>query len=445
MIFMQNWLCIKKNFTLLFFGMLLTLASLDLSALTPIPPPPYNQTQITNWLTKAWAGYKSNFILSTGQVIRPENGNDTVSEGQAYAMLISVCMNDKTTFDKCFNWTELNLSRNLPGSAPYGGPDNLLAWHWTPPGGVQSDGWLAATDADQDYAYALLLAYEKWGQSNYLSKAVAVINDILSKEVYSSPNFSNLLFLKPGTWGEGNIWGHQGIYINPSYLSPAWYRKFDLYMPDSRWQMLIDGSYYIIQNGGTSITNPADDVPYSGVGLLPDWAFMSDTGTLYFRNDINSNPAESISGWDACRLPWRIYNDYKYTNGTETRAKAYLDQLKDFLQNEFNFGHRIFATYYYTGAPAVTYTSPATSGMLLLHASFNPNMPITNQTGMPQTALAYTLKSTPLNPPLNNQFSGPDVFRESNKSGVFIAPGDVLRYYINSLCIFNLLTANRSL
>lgn len=445
MFLMENLLRTKKAFTLVFFGILFTLATLDLTALTPIPAPPYNETQVKNWLTKAWAGYKANFILSTGQVIRVENGNDTVSEGQAYAMLIAVSMSDKTTFDRCFNWTEQNLSRNLSGSSTYGGPDNLLAWHWTSPGGVQSDGWLAATDADQDYAYALLLAYEKWGQNNYLTKAVAIINDILNKETYAAPNQPGLLFLKPGTWGEGNIWGHQGIYINPSYLAPAWYRKFNLYVPDSRWQMLIDGAYHIIQSGATSIINPSDSVSYNGVGLLPDWAFVDDDGLIYFRNDINSNPAESISGWDACRLPWRVYHDYKYTNGLETRATSYLNQLKNFLQNEFNLGHRIFATYYYTGSSAVSYTSPATSGMILLHASFNPNMSITNQTGMPQTALAYTLKSTPINPPFNNQFSGPDIFQESNKSGVFIAPGDILRYYINSLCIFNLLTASRLL
>lgn len=422
-----------------------SLGTLQLAALTPIPPPPYTQTQIANWISKAWVGYKANFILSTGQVIRPENGNDTVSEGQAYAMLFAVTVGDKTTFDSCFAWTEQNLSRLLPGSTPYGGPDNLLAWHWTLPGGVQSDGWNAATDADEDYAYALLLAYEKWGQSNYLSKAQAVISDILNKETHAPTGLTNLLFLKPGNWGEGNIWGHQGIFINPSYLSPAWYRKFNVYMPDSRWQMLIDGVYYIIQNAGSHITNPADNVVYNGVGLLPDWAFVDENGAFYFKGDVNNDPSLMISGWDACRLPWRIYEDYKYTNESELRAASYLSQLQNFYQSEFNAGRQIFATYYYDGTAAVNYTSPAASGMPMLSASFNPTTPISNQTGMPQTALAYTLKSAPLNPPTNNQFSGPDIFQESKKSGVFVAPGDVLRYYINSLCLFNLLVANRSI
>jgi hypothetical protein len=425
-----------------FLGIFLALffVATEMAAFTPIPPPPYTKTQIQNWLTKAWAGYKSEFILSTGQVIRPENNNDTVSEGQAYAMLFAVQMSDKTTFDKCFAWTEQNLSRNLPGSIAYGGPDNLLAWHWLPIGGVQADGWMAASDADEDYAYALLLAYEKWGQSNYFAKAIAVIDDILAKETYA-PSDPDLLFLKPGTWGEGNIYGHQGITINPSYLSPAWYRKFNSYVPDSRWQKLIDGSYYILQVGANSILNPATGLPSSGVGLLPDWAFIDDNGVIYFTGDNDINPALEISGWDACRLPWRIYNDYKFTNQTESRAGSYLNQLKSFYQTEFNLGHQIFATYYYTGSAAVNYTSPAASGLPLLASSFNSLFSITNQTGMPQTALAYILKSAPINPPANNQFSGPDTFQESKKSGVFVAPGDILRYYINSLCLFGLLTA----
>lgn len=431
----------KKGYSIFFLCFLFSLASLNLGAATPIPPPPYTKTQVQNYLTKAWAGYKAAFILSTGQVIRPEDGNDTVSEGQAYAMLISVGVNDKITFDKCFAWTEANLSRNLPGSSSYGGPDNLLAWHWLPQGGVQGDGWNAATDADEDYAYALLLAYEKWGQVNYLSKALAVLNDILAKETYDPLLVPNVLFLKPGNWGEGNIYGHQGIFLNPSYLSPGWYRKFNTYLPDARWQQLIDGSYYILSVAKDNILDPATNMPVAGVGMLPDWAFIDDLGVVYFQGDINTNIALTISSWDAFRLSWRIYQDLKITNETETRAQDYLNQLKSFYQSEFDAGRKIFASYYYDGTAVVNYTSPATSGIPLLSASFDPSVSITSQSGMPQTAMAYIIKSAPTNPPLNNQFSGPDTFQESRKSGYFQAPGDIVRYYINSWGVLGLLTA----
>lgn len=423
----------------------LALFSFDCCAVTPIPPPPYTQAQVQTYMSKGWKGYKANFITTTGRVMRIEDNSDTVSEGQAYAMLLAVNFNDKTTFDKCFAWAEANLSRMLPGSAPYGGPDNLLAWHWITNGGVQGNGWDAASDADGDYAQALLLAYEKWGQQNYLDKALAVLNDILAKEVYqpaSLPPGQNYLFLKPGNWGEANIFGHQGIYINPSYLSPAWYRHFDAYLPDARWDRLVDGSYHIINTASNMILDPVTNIPTIGVGMLPDWAFIDDTGVIYFTDNPITNISTTICSWDWFRLPWRVYADVKFTHQAEPRADTFLNQLQTFYQNEFNAGRKIVASYYYSGIGSVTYTSPAASGIPLLCVSLNPLLSLSFQTGMVQTAVAYIIKSAPTNPPTNTLFSGPDTFQDLNKTtGYFIAPGDILRYYINSWGMLGLLTA----
>ena len=46
--------------------------------------------------------WKSTFVTGTGtstKVIRPENGNDTVSEGIGYGMLIAVYVGDQRLFD----------------------------------------------------------------------------------------------------------------------------------------------------------------------------------------------------------------------------------------------------------------------------------------------------------------------------------------------------------
>lgn len=423
----------------------LVLFSFDCVALTPIPPPPYTKKKVLSYLNKGWVGYKANFINSVGRVRRIEDGNDTVSEGQAYGMLLAVQLGDKVTFDKCFAWAEANLSRLQTGSIPYGGPDNLLAWHFIHGVGVQGNGWDAAADADGDYAQALLLAYETWGQVNYLTKALAVLSDILNKEVYQPTNLpvgQDFLFLKPGNWGEANLFGHQGIYINPSYLSPAYYRHFNAYLPDARWNKLIDGSYHIINTASNLILDPVTSASIAGVGMLPDWAFIDDQGTIFFTDNTVTNIATTICSWDWFRLPWRVFGDVKYTHQAEPRAQTFLDQLETFYQNEFNAGRQIFASYYYSGSAAVNYTSPAASGVPMLCASVNPLISITLQTGMAQTALGYILKSSPINPPLNNQFSGPDIFQDINlTTGYFLAQGDILRYYINSWGMFGLLTA----
>lgn len=424
-------------------GFLFSATSLKAVKPTAVPPPPYTKSQIGTYLSKGWAGYKMKFILSNGRVIRPENNNDTVSEGQAYAMLLAVYLNDQATFDKCFQWTDQNLSRTQSGSAPYGGPDNLLAWHWDPTAGIQGHDWDAASDADGDYAFALILAYEKWGNTQYLAKAMAVMQDILAKETHSPANLANLLFLKPGNWGEDNIFGHQGIHINPSYFSPFWYRKFNLYMPDSRWQQLIDGCYQIIQTASLAILNPDSPDSFNGVGLMPDWAFVDESGIVYFRDDAFNNINTTISSWDAFRAPWRVYFDLNATAGSELRATNYLNQLASFYQQRFNTSNPIFASYYYSGVAAVNYTSPAASGVPLLASTLNYASSIDQQTGNLQTALAYILKSTPTNPPTNTRFSKgtADTFQDFGTYGYFVAPGDILRYYINSWCMLGLLVA----
>ena len=75
-------------------------------------------------IPSAWEGYQRQFIDIDGRVIRPFNHDDTVSEGQAYAMLMAVALDDQKTFDRVFNWSRQHLSR----TEQFG--DHLLAWHW---------------------------------------------------------------------------------------------------------------------------------------------------------------------------------------------------------------------------------------------------------------------------------------------------------------------------
>ncbi|HPS54870.1 MAG TPA: glycosyl hydrolase family 8, partial [Sedimentisphaerales bacterium] len=138
-----------------------------------------------------WSGFKQFFIDSSGKVNRIEDG-DVVSEGQAYAMLRAVWMDDKECFDNCYRWTEDNLSRVKTKS------DNLLAWQWKQ--GEVYD-WMPASDADIDYALSLIFADYKWSKKNligvedYGGKAKAVLSDILDKETFRT--LSGKLYLGP--------------------------------------------------------------------------------------------------------------------------------------------------------------------------------------------------------------------------------------------------------
>src|ERR1022692_2629606 len=95
-------------------------------------------TAYTNWKTKFFVG---------GTIIRPENGNDTVSEGIGYGMLIGVFMNDKPMFDTLWAFAKSKF-------------DSKGLMTWCVPSGMTNScsGSGSATDGDEDMAYALLMA-----------------------------------------------------------------------------------------------------------------------------------------------------------------------------------------------------------------------------------------------------------------------------------------------
>src|SRR5437762_932134 len=123
--------------------------------------------------------------------------NSTVSEGIGYGMLIAVFMggkDDQMLFDDLWNYSQKHLD----------GPNNLMNWSIASDGsGVPGKG--AATDADEDIAFALLMADKQWGSAgtlNYLNLAKAQINNIWLHEIVDSK------LAGPGDgWGPTNLWG----------------------------------------------------------------------------------------------------------------------------------------------------------------------------------------------------------------------------------------------
>jgi endo-1,4-beta-D-glucanase Y len=107
------------------------------------------------WVLQAsWSSYRQHFITTEGRLVLEEQGGGTISEAQAYALLRAVWAGDEKTFSRVCQWTRANLSRE----ASHG--DHLLAWKWgkTPDGSWGVLDWNTASDADLDYALALLLA-----------------------------------------------------------------------------------------------------------------------------------------------------------------------------------------------------------------------------------------------------------------------------------------------
>ena len=285
-------------------------------------------------LSLAWEDYKKSYIKPDGRVVRPLDGGDTVSEGQAYAMLLAVWMDDRPVFERGLEWSKRHLSREKEKG------DHLLAWHWSE-GGVTD--WNSASDADLDYALSLLLAYRRWGEEAYKKWAIEVMESILAEE--TMPDMKGNLYLLPGTWGRLD----NGAFVtNPSYYSPAWYRLFFSLTGDKRWMNLLEGAYQVIEKVSMRLGKEP------GVGLIPDWCIV--------KPNLDTAPADGMSsryGWDAIRVVWRLGIDWTWFK--EERARRYLGVvLKKFYEKEWwRRGGKVYIEYHYQGSPYKEYESPA--------------------------------------------------------------------------------------
>lgn len=248
------------------------------------------RTQLETW----WAHYKKTFIRPDGRVVRPEHKNDTVSEGQAYAMIFAVMLDDQETFETVRQWTQKYLSRREKHG------DRLLAWHWQD--GKVAD-WNAASDADVDHAMALALAHRRWRDRTYLNEAKAVAKDILAGETRDLPHFGRVLM--PGTWGKSD---DGEMIVNPSYFSPAAFRMLSDTTGDLRWQDLAASAYRLWGTSGTRLGERP------GVGLPPDWCVIQETGGLAPAKDRSAD-----YGWESLRLPMRAGLDALLNRRDEAR------------------------------------------------------------------------------------------------------------------------------
>jgi endo-1,4-beta-D-glucanase Y len=241
------------------------------------------------FLVDAYDKWKKTFVVSAGsgmRVQRPQNNNDTVSEGIAYGMLIAVYMDDKALFDGL--WTYWQTSPN---------PAPLMNWNLSSGGGVIGSG--SATDADEDAAYALYLAGKQWG-GTYGTSAKSMITAIWNSDIEAST-----LAVKGGSTFSGS----GSALTNPSYFAPAYYRVFAQVDTAHNWMGVVNTAY----------TYLANIVAHgSANGLVPAWCSNTCDNA-----GGGSYPQNNEYQYDAHRVPWRIGLDACWNN--ESRAKTYVN------------------------------------------------------------------------------------------------------------------------
>jgi endo-1,4-beta-D-glucanase Y len=246
--------------------------------------------------------WKADLLTSDGaggflRVRRPNSGtqlNSTNSEGISYGMLLAVYLNDQPTFDALWQYEQLHL-----------GVNGLMEWEIGPDGSTLGEG--AATDGDEDMAFALVMADARWGgsgslQDTYRHYAERQIELIWRFEV----DHTRGDVLMPGDRFDG------ARITNISYFAPAYYRVFGAFTQrTAAWQRVVDASYRVIE------------ATVNETGLVPAWSTPEGVP------EAPPNTGHPIHHQlDSCRTPFRIAQDYCWFG--DPRAQRYLEKIAGF-------------------------------------------------------------------------------------------------------------------
>jgi endo-1,4-beta-D-glucanase Y len=336
------------------------------------------------FLVPAYHQWKARFVRDN-KVIRPENQDDTLSEGIAFGMLIALNMNDQALFDGLYATWKGNpaagastLMTSCLGSG--GGPTGQAC--------TRSDG--SATGADQDAAYALLMAGRLWGGA-YQADAIAMLREIWDNDV----DGTGTKLPKGGSKYQSPTGTTYPQITSPSYFAPSYYRTFAGVDPDTShdWSGVAAAVYQVLKG------------PISGsFGLVPAWCGKTCTVAA-----STGSALDIAYQYDAHRLPMRIALDY-CLNGT-AEAKAYTDLTTAFFARVGSDGIGFITDMYTTtgstpgctgSSPGITTSSASVLGTAAVGAMASANPTFLNDAY--QAVFDVATRGT-LAPPL---YEGPD-------------------------------------
>jgi endoglucanase len=220
----------------------------------------------------AAARFLATYVRPDGRVVRLDQGRDTVSEGQAYGMLLAEVAGDYDTFQRIWLWTHHHLQR----------PNGLFSFHANAAGKVIGHG--PASDADLLIAWALL-RYAGPQAAVWHRAGRQVAHAILAHEVASGPG--GMLVLAAGPWAAGSI---AGSAVNPSYWSLPAMDSLAGLTGNNAWHRLA-----------VSAVSLAGQLSQNGRLLPPDWARLDSAGAVQPEPAPDGSEPQVIYGPDAAR------------------------------------------------------------------------------------------------------------------------------------------------
>lgn len=252
-------------------------------------------------LKKAFLAYLNTYYEESGDQarIKFDESQYTVSEGIGYGMIMMVYFSDNTTsyesqFNKLWNYYKKHTNGN-----------GVMNWKIQGFNGG-CEGCNGATDADEDVAFALAMAYYQFGGNVYKEGATNLIGKIRQSE-----------FSGNGMHKLGDAWDS---YKNPSYVSPAAYEVFKLFDTgnSSFWGSAISKNYELLLANQNQST-----------GIPSGWA-----NNNYPYNAVTGNNGYGFAGYDydATRAPWRWAWSYAWYG--HSQASTLLNKLASWVSTK---------------------------------------------------------------------------------------------------------------
>ena len=216
------------------------------------------------------ATFLATYVERDGRVNRPDQGNDTVSEGQAYGLLLAETTGNDRLFNLIWQWTRVHLQLG----------NRLFAYHASAAGQILSPE--AASDADLLIAW-VLLRYTGPGAVALHSDGRQVADAVLAHEVTFGAG--RMPILAAGPWATGNP-----ATLNPSYWSLPALTGLARLTGDPEWQHLADSALLLTRQ-----------LTRGGRLLPPDWAELTAAGQMLPEAAPDGSRPQPEYGLDAQR------------------------------------------------------------------------------------------------------------------------------------------------
>ena len=225
------------------------------------------------------------YVRPDGRVSRPDQGGDTVSEGQAYGMLLAEIAGKPEVFSRIWRWTRRHLQE----------PDGLFAFHANAAGQVLSPN--PASDADVLVAWALL-RYDAADAAAMHRQGRRVARAVLDHEVTFGPGGTPIL--AAGPWATG-----RPASLDPSYWALPALTGLAQLTGNRQWQRIASGAVALTSR-----------LTRDGRRLPPDWALVTARGNLTASPAPDGSEPQIEYGLAAQRtIPW-------FTFSCDPRARA---------------------------------------------------------------------------------------------------------------------------